>query len=85
MNPIPEEEARATGWESRNLKHPTPQEYLSLFKKVLNSKSKLLKQLEQLNIDLSELHGLSLNELREKCEQIFRSTYSFKYIGIRDN
>ena len=74
-----------SAWESRNRKQPTPQQYISLFKKTINSKSKILKQLEQLGIDISDLQGLSLSDLIEKCDSVFKSSYSFKYIGVKDS
>ena len=85
METIPEIPSTSSPKEFRATKQPNQSQYVNHFKKVISSKSKLLKQLEQLNIDVSDLQSLSLNELRDKCEDIFRQSYSFKYIGIRDN
>lgn len=62
-----------------------PGQYLSIFKRATNRKVKLLKQLEQLGIDTQNLQNEDLKTIQAKFEKTLRTSYSFKYIGMRDN
>lgn len=50
-----------------------------------SNKQWILKQLEQLEIDTQLLEKYSLSELYTHCDQILRSTYSIKYLGMNNN
>jgi hypothetical protein len=70
---------------SRYHKICSPAQYFAIYKKISSNKTKLLKQLEQLDIDTTELRTADIKVVQEKCEQLLRNSYSFKYIGIKDN
>lgn len=50
-----------------------------------HNKAKLLKQLQQLDIDIDPLRSSTLTEIQEKCDELLRSSYSYKYIGVKEN
>lgn len=45
----------------------------------------ILKQLSQLGIDVNLLEDYSLSDLYRHCDQIIKSTYSIKYLGMNEN
>lgn len=45
----------------------------------------ILKQLSQIGIDINLLEDYTLSDLYRHCDQIIRSTYSIKYLGMNDN
>jgi len=49
---------------SRYHKICPPGQYFSIFKKMSNGRAKLLKQLEQLDYDTSELRGVDMGSLQ---------------------
>ena len=53
--------------------------------KSQNSRERILKQLEQLGVELEEYEGLPLKELANRVEDIMRNTYSVKYLGLNRN
>ena len=63
----------------------SPQEMLNLLKKNETNRMWILKQLSQLGIDIAILEDYNLNELYRECEEIIRSTYSIKYLGMNQN
>lgn len=70
---------------SRYHKICPPGQYFSIFKKLSNGRAKLLKQLEQLDCDTTQLRNLDIRFLQAKSAELLRNSYSFKYIGIKDN
>lgn len=66
-------------------KFVSPQEMLNMLKKNETNRMWILKQLSQLGINTSMLEEYSLNELHRECDQIIRSTYSIKYLGMNQN
>jgi hypothetical protein len=58
---------------------------ISAYGKNEQQRVRLLKQLEQLGLDLREFEDLSLKELTAKSEAIMNNTYSIKYLGLNKN
>lgn len=67
------------------LKNVSPYELLSTINKAEINKEKLLKQLEQLGLDMEEFVHLPLRELIMKAQGIMKNTYSIKYLGLNKN
>lgn len=63
----------------------SPTSYLKLFQKTNHQKAKLLKELEQLNIDTSNLRDSTIQQIQEQCEGVLKNSYSVKYIGVKEN
>lgn len=63
----------------------SPHEMLSLLKKNEHNRMWILKQLSQLGIDINLLEDYSLSDLYRHCDQIIKSTYSIKYLGMNEN
>ena len=69
-------------------KAPKPTTTLQLasnYNRYQQQKSRLLKQLEQLGLNVAEYAHLNLNELTQKTEYIMNNTYSIKYLGLNKN
>lgn len=54
----------------------------STYLKNDSQRMRLLKQLEQLGLNLAEYEHLSLKDLMAKTEYIMNNTYSIKYLGL---
>lgn len=53
--------------------------------KYQQQRGRLLKQLEQLGLDMTEYEQLPLKELVSKTEVLINNTYSIKYLGLNKN
>lgn len=67
------------------LKNATPLQIAANLNKHQQQRSRLLKQLEQLGIDLTEYEQMPLTQLINKTEYIMNNTYSIKYLGLNKN
>lgn len=66
-------------------KNANPFEIVSALTKFQNNKDRILKQLEQLGVNVEEYGKLALPELVSKTEALMRNTYSVKYLGLNKN
>lgn len=53
--------------------------------KYSQQRGRLLKQLEQLGLDMSEYEHMPLKELTSKTQVLISNTYSIKYLGLNKN
>ena len=66
-------------------KQTTTLQLASNYNRYQQQKSRLLKQLEQLGLNVAEYEHLNLNDLTKKTEYIMNNTYSIKYLGLNKN